>query len=144
MLRRSGLVVTSVLVSLECCWVWAQETADEGQGAGELEGGRAPPPASSPLTVKDIMLNVIEMQLMKNQTTATNKPNVPTGPAPTISSILKTDHGFAKSGSLATLSVVSAEMPKENLVVVQVLEFGLAACACGSFSLIPVPSPQFY
>lgn len=129
-----GQIVMSVIVSLECCWVWAQETADEGQGAGEVEGGRAPPPASSPLTVKEIMFNVIEMQLMKNQTTTTNKQTVPTGPAPTISSILKTDHGFAKSGSLATLSVVSAEMPKENLVVVQVHKFGLAACACGSLT----------
>ncbi|KAG8281125.1 Gei-8p [Homalodisca vitripennis] len=103
-------------------------TADEGQGGGELEGSR---PAqggatdSSPLTVKDIMLGVIEMQLMKNQAQVSSAP---TGPPPTISSILKTDHGFVKSGpgSLATLSVVGSQhslppdLSKESLVVVQV------------------------
>lgn len=103
--------------------MWAQETADEGQGAGDAEGRGAPPPSSSPLTVKDIMLNVIEMQLMKN-------PNSvgATGPPPTISSILKTEHshGYVKaSNSLATLSVVTPSSPlpelqKENLVTVQV------------------------
>ncbi|XP_054281476.1 uncharacterized protein LOC128999132 isoform X3 [Macrosteles quadrilineatus] len=95
----------------------ATETADEGQGAGEMEGRSQAPPttASSPLTVKDIMLGVIEMQLMKNQAAAGGS-----GPAPTISSILKTDHSFVKSGSLATLSVVAPqELAKDSLVVVQ-------------------------
>lgn len=143
-----------MLVSLESCWVWDQETADEGQGGGETEGGRTGSPktqgtlqipredaASSPLTVKDLMLEVIEMQLMKNPNQGPGGPqSKQTGPAPTISSILKTDHGFVRelkgrdgTASLATLSVVSSqhalqhaqqppshELPKEGLVVVQV------------------------
>lgn len=131
-----------------------QETADEGQGGGETEGGTASPKggpvppsrdgASSPLTVKDLMLGVIEMQLMKNQGNQGGSIQGPqpqnTGPAPTISSILKTDHGFVRdlksrepqSQSLATLSVVSSqhsvvqpELPKEGLVVVQVNLFSI-------------------
>lgn len=111
----------SVIVSLECCWVWDQETADEGQGAGEVSGAVS---ASSPLTVKDIMLNVIEMQLMKNQVPACQ--TAPT--APTISSILKTSSTVSATHSLATLSMVSSQhslpmtpdLPKDSLVVVQV------------------------
>ena len=137
--------------------MWDQETADEGQGGGDTEGGRTGSPktqgalqipredaASSPLTVKDLMLGVIEMQLMKNPNQGPGGPqSTQTGPAPTISSILKTDHGFERAvrdlkgrdgaASLATLSVVSSQhalqhsqqppshdLPKEGLVVVQV------------------------
>uniref|UniRef100_A0A1B6DW30 Nuclear receptor corepressor 1 n=1 Tax=Clastoptera arizonana TaxID=38151 RepID=A0A1B6DW30_9HEMI len=110
----------------------ATETADEGQGGGETEGGRVGSPkvqgaAASPLTVKDLMLGVIERQLMKNHTQVPGADGSLAGPAPTISSILKTDHNFLKSregnSSLATLSLVNcqpAELPKEGLVVVQV------------------------
>lgn len=124
----------SLFVSLESCWVWDQETADEGQGGGETEGGRVGSPkvqgaasASSPLTVKDLMLGVIERQLMKNHNQVPGAQGNQTGPAPTISSILKTEHNFLKgregASSLATLSVVSCqptELTKEGLVVVQV------------------------
>lgn len=100
-----------------------QETADEGQGGADLDNNsvvvtlttasnantslqqhpQAPPvvhsppstTSNNPLTVKDLMLGVIEMQLKRN-------PNSPAGTGglsvpvnsgtPTISSILKTDH----------------------------------------------------
>ncbi|XP_024086197.1 nuclear receptor corepressor 1 isoform X2 [Cimex lectularius] len=121
----------------------ATETADEGQGGGETESGanRGPTPKrdeepSSPLTVKDLMLGVIEMQLKKTQGQGQSTSNP--GGAPTISSILKTDHssvGYLPrekprqvDNSLATVSVVNThhshqsvqELPKEGLVVVQV------------------------
>lgn len=51
-----------------------QETADEGQGGGDPEtpvvrmsSPKRDDDPSSSLTVKDLMLGVIEMQLMKNQ-----------------------------------------------------------------------------
>lgn len=84
---------------------------------------------SNPLTVKDLMLGVIEMQLKRNP----NSPAGTSGPSvsinsgtPTISSILKTDHrnditfvreykptstmantNMSRDSNLATLSVVS-------------------------------------
>ncbi|KAF6215833.1 hypothetical protein GE061_000168 [Apolygus lucorum] len=124
----------------------ATETADEGQGGGDTESGlnQAPTPKrdeepSSPLTVKDLMLNVIEMQLMKNP--QGNNSTNPGGP-PTISSILKSDNSISynqrerntsrpnpDNSSLATVSVVNTQhshqppvqdLRKEGLVVVQV------------------------
>ncbi|XP_018902999.2 uncharacterized protein Smr isoform X4 [Bemisia tabaci] len=119
----------------------ATETADEGVGETSGNGGDKPA-STSPLTVKDLLSNVIEMQLMKNQLGGSgSQPPLPAGQQsipPTISSILKMDHGFAvrelkpreENSNLATLSVVSSQhaqqhvapqdLPKEGLVVVQV------------------------
>ncbi|CAH1393589.1 unnamed protein product [Nezara viridula] len=124
----------------------ATETADEGQGGGETESTnvRTASPKredpSSPLTVKtvkDLMLGVIEMQLMKDQGGQVQTSNTPGAP-PTISSILKTDHhnlSYSQrdkgsrqiDNSLATVSVVNThhshqqmqDISKEGLVVVQ-------------------------
>lgn len=64
---------------------YLQETADEGQGAGEGDRdsalthvNQAPPSSPGPAakredrTVKDLMLEVIEMQLKKDQGCLTN------------------------------------------------------------------------
>lgn len=135
-----------------------QETADEGQGGTDLENSsvvvtlttannstpqhqqshQVPPPLhsppsttsnSNPLTVKDLMLGVIEMQLKRNPNSpaGTGGSSVPVNSGtPTISSILKTDHRnditfvreykpsstmanttMPRDSNLATLSVVS-------------------------------------
>ncbi|KYM98298.1 Nuclear receptor corepressor 2 [Cyphomyrmex costatus] len=138
----------------------ATETADEGQGGADLDNSsvvvtlttsssntpslqqhpqaspivHSPPSTTSnsnPLTVKDLMLGVIEMQLKRTPNSPADggsllAPN--SSGTPTISSILKTDHrndityvrGYGKPSSnipnttlsnrdtnLATLSVVS-------------------------------------
>lgn len=79
----------------------ATETADEGQTPDHYQGsatitvvnsdGQPRPGNSSPMTVKDLMSNVIELQLMKNSAgTAQSHPPV-SGMTPTISSILNID-----------------------------------------------------
>lgn len=137
-----------------------QETADEGQGSTDLDNGSVvvtltsannntpslqqqnqrhkhehpsvvhSPPNNDPITVKDLMVGVIEMQLKRNfnspSDSGSSAPN--SSATPTISSILKTDHrndiAYVRSykassnisnntplssnrDSLATLSVVS-------------------------------------
>lgn len=74
----------------------ATETADEGQTPDHYQGSATitvvnsdgqRPGNSSPMTVKDLMSNVIELQLMKNPSMA--QSHTPAGGvAPTISSIL--------------------------------------------------------
>ncbi|XP_020277995.1 uncharacterized protein LOC109851876 isoform X2 [Pseudomyrmex gracilis] len=138
----------------------ATETADEGQGGADLDNGGVvvtltsannntpslqqqnqrhkhehpsvvhSPPNNDPITVKDLMVGVIEMQLKRNfnspSDSGSSAPN--SSATPTISSILKTDHrndiAYVRSykassnisnntplssnrDSLATLSVVS-------------------------------------
>lgn len=78
----------------------ATETADEGQTPDHFPGSATitvvnndgnRPGNSSPMTVKDLMSNVIELQLMKNPgATAQSHPPV-SGMTPTISSILNID-----------------------------------------------------
>lgn len=79
----------------------ATETADEGQTPDHYQGsatitvvnsdGQSRTGNSSPMTVKDLMSNVIELQLMKNPG-GTAQSHPPTGGmTPTISSILNID-----------------------------------------------------
>lgn len=78
----------------------ATETADERQTPEHYQGSATITPVNndgqprqntSPLTVKDLMLNVIEFSLMKNA--GSQQPQHPptSGMAPTISSILNND-----------------------------------------------------
>lgn len=134
-----------------------QETADEGQGGADLDNNsvvvtlttasntnsslqqhpQAPPvvhsppstTSNNPLTVKDLMLGVIEMQLKRN-------PNSPAGTGglsvpvnsgtPTISSILKTDHRnditfvreYKPSSSIASTAMSNRDSNLATLSVV--------------------------
>jgi hypothetical protein len=77
----------------------ATETADEAQTPDHYQGSATITPVtndgqlrqnSSPLSVKDLVLNVIELQLMKNPGGQIQNPPT-SGMAPTISSILNND-----------------------------------------------------
>ncbi|XP_056633843.1 uncharacterized protein LOC130443297 [Diorhabda sublineata] len=73
----------------------ATETADEAQTPDHYQGAATITPVpndTQPLSVKDLVLNVIEISLMKNTGQQQNSSNPPTsGMAPTISSILNND-----------------------------------------------------
>lgn len=80
----------------------ATETADEAQTPDHYQGSATITPVTndgqprqntSPLSVKDLVLNVIEISLMKNPGGQQQTPNPPAsgGMAPTISSILNND-----------------------------------------------------
>ncbi|XP_063926302.1 nuclear receptor corepressor 1 isoform X4 [Zophobas morio] len=77
----------------------ATETADEAQTPDHFQGSATITPVTndgqmrqnqSPLSVKDLVLNVIELQLMKNPGGQVQNPPT-SGMAPTISSILNND-----------------------------------------------------
>lgn len=78
----------------------ATETADEAQTPDHYQGSATITPVtndgqlrqnSSPLSVKDLVLNVIEFQLMKNPGNQQIQTPPTSGMAPTISSILNND-----------------------------------------------------
>lgn len=79
----------------------ATETADEGQTPDHYQGsatitvvnsdGQSRTGNSSPMTVKDLMSNVIELQLMKNPGGTAQSHQPQGGITPTISSILNID-----------------------------------------------------
>jgi len=91
----------------------------------------SPPPTnnSNPLTVKDLMLGVIEMQLKRNPNSpadngGSSAPN--SSGTPTISSILKTDHrndityvrGYKSSSNIANAALSSRDSNLATLSVV--------------------------
>ncbi|XP_018315095.1 nuclear receptor corepressor 1 isoform X1 [Mycetomoellerius zeteki] len=133
-------------------------TADEGQGGADLENSSVvvtlttsnsnttslpqhpqPPPIvhsppsttsnSNPLTVKDLMLGVIEMQLKRTPNSpadggGSSAPN--SSGTPTISSILKTDHrndityirGYKSSSNIANTTLSNRDTNLATLSVV--------------------------
>ena len=128
-----------------------QETADEGQGGAEPPSGHSQPGAAQPgaaqpgaaqangpasprvTTVKDLMLSVIEVSLMKTQSAASDSA------PPTISSILGSESSFVgrdlRPAPPAEKVVTNShhaeppkdaanahhpDLPKEGLVVLQV------------------------
>lgn len=133
--------------------VLTQETADEGQGgaeppppsslpqASQSQGGPAQPNGpSSPrvTTVKDLMLSVIEVSLMKTQSAPSDNSAAASAP-PTISSILSSESSYVSRDFRPTPEKVVTnshhdpshapkdaanahppDLPKEGLVVLQV------------------------
>jgi len=135
-----------------------QETADEGQGGADMDNSSVvvtlttsnsnttslqqhpqPPPIvhsppsttsnSNPLTVKDLMLGVIEMQLKRTPNSpadggGSSAPN--SSGTPTISSILKTDHrndityvrGYKSSSNIANTTLSNRDTNLATLSVV--------------------------
>ncbi|CAG9833249.1 unnamed protein product [Diabrotica balteata] len=72
----------------------ATETADEAQTPDQFQGAATITPVSNdgqPLSVKDLVLNVIEFSLMKNPGGQQTQNPPSSGMAPTISSILNND-----------------------------------------------------
>ncbi|XP_018044022.1 PREDICTED: uncharacterized protein LOC108684288 isoform X1 [Atta colombica] len=136
----------------------ATETADEGQGGADMDNSSVvvtlttsnsnttslqqhpqPPPIvhsppsttsnSNPLTVKDLMLGVIEMQLKRTPNSpadggGSSAPN--NSGTPTISSILKTDHrndityvrGYKSSPNIANTTLSNRDTNLATLSVV--------------------------
>lgn len=100
----------------------ATETADEAQTPDHYQGSATITPVvpdgqprqnASPLSVKDLVLNVIEFSLMKNPGNQQQNQNPPTsGIAPTISSILEQDH----LNDVSIINEYSLNTPQQSVV----------------------------
>lgn len=121
----------------------ATETADEGQTPDHYQGSATitpvnndglPRPNTSPLTVKDLMLNVIELSLMKNPGAQNPQQPPVSGLTPTISSILNNDANEVTIVSEYNLNN-QPRAPRNDLNIAKLVTPLIGA------TITPVPAP---
>ncbi|KAK4878659.1 hypothetical protein RN001_011165 [Aquatica leii] len=122
----------------------ATETADEGQTPDHYQSSATitvvnndgqPRQNSSPLTVKDLMLNVIEFSLMKNAGSQQSQHPPTSGLAPTISSILNNDSNEVTIVSEYNLNNMQPPRGNRNEISITKLVTPLIAA-----TITPVPA----
>lgn len=123
----------------------ATETADEGQTPDHYQSSATitvvnndgqPRQNTSPLTVKDLMLNVIEFSLMKNAGAQQVQHPPTSGMAPTISSILNNDSNEVTIVSEYNLNNMQPPRGGRNEISITKLVTPLIAA-----TITPVPAP---